>query len=204
MEGQLAVKGFRIAGVTKSCHQCQYQHVYRQCKCVRPDCECRGKHTKGSSKGSKADNSALSSDGEEPRKQTTQRKAVVKKPSKAQDARKEVMPPLEPECLVSVCQHCIERHYAGTGYTYDDATVCPRCLNMCNCRYHLRVEHHSTLPHQPGYHVTLDGLLKKHFSVLNKARMCPSFQYDDVMMYLFTTVPHPHGHWQLQELLGNI
>ena len=22
-------------------------------------------------------------------------------------------------------------------------------------------------------------------------------------MYLFTTVPHPHGHWQLQELLGN-
>ena len=23
------------------------------------------------------------------------------------------------------------------------------------------------------------------------------------MMYLFTTVPHPHGHWQLQELLGN-
>ena len=23
-------------------------------------------------------------------------------------------------------------------------------------------------------------------------------------MYLFTTVPHPHGHWQLQELLGNI
>ena len=24
-----------------------------------------------------------------------------------------------------------------------------------------------------------------------------------MMMYLFTTVPHPHGHWQLQELLGN-
>ena len=24
------------------------------------------------------------------------------------------------------------------------------------------------------------------------------------MMYLFTTVPHPHGHWQLQELLGNL
>ena len=24
------------------------------------------------------------------------------------------------------------------------------------------------------------------------------------MMYPFTTVPHPHGHWQLQELLGNI
>ena len=24
-----------------------------------------------------------------------------------------------------------------------------------------------------------------------------------VMMYLFTTVPHPHGHWQLQDLLGN-
>ena len=23
------------------------------------------------------------------------------------------------------------------------------------------------------------------------------------MMYLATTVPHPHGHWQLQELLGN-
>ena len=23
------------------------------------------------------------------------------------------------------------------------------------------------------------------------------------LMYLFTTVPHPHGHWQLQELLGN-
>ena len=23
------------------------------------------------------------------------------------------------------------------------------------------------------------------------------------MMYLFTTVPHPHGHWQLKELLGN-
>ena len=23
------------------------------------------------------------------------------------------------------------------------------------------------------------------------------------VMYLFTTVPHPHGHWQLQELLGN-
>ena len=22
-------------------------------------------------------------------------------------------------------------------------------------------------------------------------------------MYLFTTVPYPHGHWQLQELLGN-
>ena len=22
-------------------------------------------------------------------------------------------------------------------------------------------------------------------------------------LYLFTTVPHPHGHWQLQELLGN-
>ena len=21
-------------------------------------------------------------------------------------------------------------------------------------------------------------------------------------MYLFTTVPHPHGHWQLQELFG--
>ena len=25
----------------------------------------------------------------------------------------------------------------------------------------------------------------------------------DVMMYLFTTVPHPHGHWRLKELLGN-
>ena len=24
-----------------------------------------------------------------------------------------------------------------------------------------------------------------------------------MLMYLFTTVPHPHGHWQLQELLGN-
>ena len=24
-----------------------------------------------------------------------------------------------------------------------------------------------------------------------------------VCMYLLTTVPHPHGHWQLQELLGN-
>ena len=24
------------------------------------------------------------------------------------------------------------------------------------------------------------------------------------MMYLFTTVPHPHGYWQLQELLKNI
>ena len=24
-----------------------------------------------------------------------------------------------------------------------------------------------------------------------------------VEMYRFTTVPHPHGHWQLQELLGN-
>ena len=24
-----------------------------------------------------------------------------------------------------------------------------------------------------------------------------------MIMYLFTTVPHPHGHWQLQELLGN-
>ena len=23
------------------------------------------------------------------------------------------------------------------------------------------------------------------------------------MMYLFITVPHPHGHWQLQKLLGN-
>ena len=23
------------------------------------------------------------------------------------------------------------------------------------------------------------------------------------MMYLFTIVPHPHGHWQLQELRGN-
>ena len=23
-----------------------------------------------------------------------------------------------------------------------------------------------------------------------------------ICMYLFTTVPHPHGHWQLQELLG--
>ena len=23
------------------------------------------------------------------------------------------------------------------------------------------------------------------------------------MMYRITTVPHPHGHWQLQELLGN-
>ena len=22
------------------------------------------------------------------------------------------------------------------------------------------------------------------------------------MMHLFTTVPHPHGHWPLQELLG--
>ena len=22
-------------------------------------------------------------------------------------------------------------------------------------------------------------------------------------VYLFTTVLHPHGHWQLQELLGN-
>ena len=26
---------------------------------------------------------------------------------------------------------------------------------------------------------------------------------DDVMMYLFTTVLHPYGHRQLQELLGN-
>ena len=25
-----------------------------------------------------------------------------------------------------------------------------------------------------------------------------------MMMYLLTTVPHPHGHWQLQELLGNM
>ena len=24
-----------------------------------------------------------------------------------------------------------------------------------------------------------------------------------MMMYLFTTVPHPHGHWQPQELFGN-
>ena len=24
------------------------------------------------------------------------------------------------------------------------------------------------------------------------------------MMYLFTIVPHPHGHWQPQELLGNL
>ena len=32
--------------------------------------------------------------------------------------------------------------------------------------------------------------------------MCPLTHADDVM-YLFTTVPHPHGHWQLQELLGN-
>ena len=24
-----------------------------------------------------------------------------------------------------------------------------------------------------------------------------------MMMYLFTTVTHPHGHWQLQELFGN-
>ena len=24
-----------------------------------------------------------------------------------------------------------------------------------------------------------------------------------VCMYLFTTLPHPQGHWQLQELLGN-
>ena len=24
-----------------------------------------------------------------------------------------------------------------------------------------------------------------------------------IMMYLFKTVPHPHGHWQLQEPLGN-
>ena len=30
--------------------------------------------------------------------------------------------------------------------------------------------------------------------------------FDDpfiVYMYLFTTLPHPHGHWQLQGLLGN-
>ena len=26
---------------------------------------------------------------------------------------------------------------------------------------------------------------------------------NDVMMYLFTAVPHAHGHWQLQELRGN-
>ena len=26
---------------------------------------------------------------------------------------------------------------------------------------------------------------------------------DDDVMYLLTTLPHPHGHWQLQELLGN-
>ena len=26
---------------------------------------------------------------------------------------------------------------------------------------------------------------------------------DMMMMYLFTTVQHPHGHWQLRELLGN-
>ena len=32
--------------------------------------------------------------------------------------------------------------------------------------------------------------------------MLPS-GHDDVM-YLVTTVPHPHGHWQLQELLGNV
>ena len=24
-----------------------------------------------------------------------------------------------------------------------------------------------------------------------------------ICMYLFTTLPHSHGHWQLQELLGN-
>ena len=24
-----------------------------------------------------------------------------------------------------------------------------------------------------------------------------------VCMYMFTTLPHPHGHWQIQELLGN-
>ena len=24
-----------------------------------------------------------------------------------------------------------------------------------------------------------------------------------MMLYLFTTVPHPHGHWQLQEILGD-
>ena len=27
--------------------------------------------------------------------------------------------------------------------------------------------------------------------------------HNDDVMYLFTTEPHPHGHWQLQELLGN-
>ena len=25
-----------------------------------------------------------------------------------------------------------------------------------------------------------------------------------IMMYLSTTVPHPHGHWQLHKLLGNV
>ena len=25
----------------------------------------------------------------------------------------------------------------------------------------------------------------------------------DVNIYLFTTLSHPHGHWQLQKLLGN-
>ena len=49
---------------------------------------------------------------------------------------------------------------------------------------------------------TSQGLLPvyEHLTYIS-ARLSTVIQY--VCTYLFTTLPHPHGHWQLQELLGN-
>ena len=33
---------------------------------------------------------------------------------------------------------------------------------------------------------------------------CVVSKHPGIYIYLFTTVPHPHGHWQIQELLGNM
>ena len=51
------------------------------------------------------------------------------------------------------------------------------------------------------------SLKKRSFWALARGDFDQSYSKDYRMvyanMYLFTTQPHPHGHWQLEELLGN-
>jgi len=48
VEGWSAARNLRIDGLTRSCHQCHGQHVFRQCQCVVPGCACRSPQPKAS------------------------------------------------------------------------------------------------------------------------------------------------------------
>ena len=58
----------------------------------------------------------------------------------------------------------------------------------------------STYPRFRYHTVTVSDLVSAYLSLRHPIHSLSMYVY----MYQFTTLPHPHGRWQLQELLGNL